>query len=410
MTATRTLSLQDARRLFIAKQHLSGLTAGTPMFDVIRDLGCLQLDPISVVARSHQIVLWSRLGKYDLEKLDRLLYEERVLFEYWAHAASIVLTEHYPIHHHMMRNYPGNGSAWAKRVAQWVNDNQEMREHLMESLRAKGPLFSREIEYDAGKWGTEKGWSGSNLNRMIEHLWTRGELMVAARNGVQRSWGLTEHLLPDWTPRDQLDEDTLCRQSIAVALKALGVAPDKHIKRHFTRGRYPNLSHNLGYMSESWDIERVEIADEAVGTLPGTWYIHKDDLPLLEQIQAGTWQPRTMLLSPFDNLICDRERTELMFDFFFRIEIYVPKAKRQYGYYVLPILQGDKLIGRIDPKLDRKKQVLNINSVHMEEGAPDNATTVDEIKTAIHDLADFLGATKVKFSKHVPDAWSALRS
>ncbi|MEQ8673903.1 MAG: crosslink repair DNA glycosylase YcaQ family protein [Aggregatilineales bacterium] len=408
---SRTLTLQDARRLFIIRQHLSGLTDGTPMLDVIRDLGCLQLDPISVVARSHQIVLWSRLGNYDLAELDRLLYEERALFEYWAHAASIVLTEHYPLHHHMMRDYPSkNGSAWSKRTLEWVEENSDMRDHLMERLRADGPLFSREIDYDAGKWGTEKGWSGSNLNRMLDFLWTRGEVMVAGRSGVQRAWDISERLLPDWTPRHTLDDDALCQQAISTSLMALGVAPDKHIKRHFLRGRYPNLSHNLGYMLKNGEIERVDISDDEHGTLPGTWYIHKDNIPLLEQIQAGTWQPRTMLLSPFDNLICDRERTEQMFDFFFRIEIYVPKEKRQYGYYVLPILQGDRLIGRIDPKLDRKKKVLNINAVHQEDGAPDDAQTVEEIKTSIYDLAEFLGAEKVNFSKQVPDEWSALRS
>jgi uncharacterized protein YcaQ len=126
---------------------------------------------------------------------------------------------------------------------------------------------------------------------------------------------------------------------------------------------------------------------------------------LLDRLEAGDWSPRTTLLSPFDNLICDRARTEKLFNFNFRIEIYVPKAKRQYGYYVLPILHGDKLIGRIDPMMNRKQKQLLINAVYAEPDAPMTRETAKAVSGAIDDLAKFLGAKEIIFTERVPDGW-----
>ena len=149
----------------------------------------------------------------------------------------------------------------------------------------------------------------------------------------------------------------------------LGAATSQHIKNNYTRWRYPHLSKVLTGLEREGAIQRVAV--EHNGTiLPGTWYIHRDDLPVLEGIEAGDWQPRTTLLSPFDNLIANRERTELLFDYRFRIEIYVPKHRREYGYYVLSILHGDHIIGRLDPVMDRKAGRLNINAVYAEPNAP----------------------------------------
>jgi len=142
-------------------------------------------------------------------------------------------------------------------------------------------------------------------------------------------------------------------------------------------------------------------------TWPGQWYIHAEDLPLLERLQAGEWQPRTTLLSPFDNLIIDRDRTELMWDFYFRIEIYVPKAKREYGYYVLPILHGDRFVGRIDPKMDRKSGTLHVNAVYAEPDAPQDKSTGQAVAQAIAELAQFLQAKKINYGDNIPSGWQS---
>jgi hypothetical protein len=137
----------------------------------------------------------------------------------------------------------------------------------------------------------------------------------------------------------------------------------------------------------------------------GPWYVHHDDLPVLEQVNDGAWQPRTTLLSPFDNLIADRSRIELLFNFEYRIEIYVPKDKRKYGYYVLPILHGDRLIGRIDPLMDRKAKRLNINAVYAEPDAPMDATTGRAVGKAIGDMAEFLGAREIAYGETATPKW-----
>ena len=146
----------------------------------------------------------------------------------------------------------------------------------------------------------------------------------------------------------------------------------------------------------------AQIVDEG-RAWPGPYYVHRDDLPLLDRLAAGEWEPRTTLLSPFDNLICDRARTERLWDFRFRIEIYVPKDKREYGYYVLPILHGDRLIGRIDPLMDRKHKRLLINAIYAEPDAPPDAAPA--IAAAIERLATFLGATDIAYPATMPAGW-----
>ena len=137
-------------------------------------------------------------------------------------------------------------------------------------------------------------------------------------------------------------------------------------------------------------------------------YIHDRDLPLLLDLGSAGWEPRTTLLSPFDNLICDRNRTEVVFDFRFRFEAYVPKHKREYGPYVLPVLHGDRLIARVDPLLDRKRGRLIINAVHAESRAPKDKDTAREIADSIQQLSEFLGSKEIVYSSRVPDFWSSV--
>ncbi len=396
----RTLSRQTARRLAIARQRLAGeAPPATPdgIMEVVRDLGCVQLDPISAVARSPLIVLWSRLGVYKTADLDQLIYQDRQLFEYWAHVASIVLTEDYPIHHWRMRHYvSGDGNdPWAKRVRDWIAMNQELHDFILAELTEKGALLSRELELDGvdPKYWVSSGWtSGRNVSRMLDFLWAQGRIMVAERSGVQKRWDLTERCLPDWTPRDLLDEREVVCQAAQKSLRALGAATPQHIKGHYTRGRYPNLPDILNSLEDEGRITRVKVED-----MSGTWYIHADDLPLLDRIEADEWQPRTTLLSPFDNLICDRKRTEQLFDFNYRVEIYVPADKRQYGYYVLPILHGDRLIGRVDPIFERKTKTLHVHHVYAEPGAP--ASAAPAIRKSIESLARFVGAKQIEYGE-----------
>jgi uncharacterized protein YcaQ len=404
----RPVSLEQARRLFSLKQRLAGERPrgdAAGMLQLVRELGCLQLDPISVVDRTHRLVLWSRVGNFDQAELDRLMWQDRSLFEYWAHCASIVPTDDYPIHSLMMRNYPARDGVVAKRLKKWVADNDKLRRYILTTLRKQGPLPSRELTeegQDPRAW-VSRGWtSGRNVSRMLDYLWTRGEILVVGRSGGQKVWDLADRFLPDWTPRDRLTEREVVRRSAERSLRALGVGTLRHIQLHFIRYRYPELPAVLAELERAGRIVPVTLEGSK-----GTAYVHADDLPLLDQLD-DLWSPRTVLLSPFDNLICDRQRTRQLFDFDYTIEIYTPPAKRKYGYYVLPILHGAQLIGRIDPAMDRATQTLTINSVHAEPHA--TRAQARAVATAIEDLAGFLGARDIRYGRRLASSWrSALR-
>lgn len=402
--ALRTLDPTLARRLVLSRQRLAGPPPLGPgpeaIMEVATDLASLQLDPISVVARSHQLVLWSRLGRYDLADLDGLLWRDRRLFEYWAHAAAIVCTDDYPIHSLLMRRYP---SARHAQLRAWLADNQALRRSILRQLRAGGPLPTRALEDRAATDWRSSGWTqGRNVDRMLDLLWTQGRIMVAGRQGQQRVWDLAERCLPPWAPTRRPPEREVVRLAAQRSLRALGVANARDIDRSFTAGRYPGLPSVLAGLQRSGQVEQVRLTADGAER-PGPWFVHADDLPLLDRLESGDWRPRTTLLSPFDNLIINRERTERLFGFSFRMEIYVPKAARRHGYYVLPILHGDRLIGRVDPALDRATGRLVVHAIHAEPDAP--ASAGPAVATALGELAGFVGATGLDLRQPPPEVW-----
>lgn len=405
----RLISPTTARRLAILTQRLAGPRPSSDpagILQLVRELGCLQLDPISVVARSHQIVLFSRLGSYSQSALDTLLWKDRSLFEYWAHAASIVLTEDFPFHHHMMMNYRAKEGTWEARIQDWITRNEPLRQHILEEIQRRGPMSSREFE-DLSESGWEStGWNaGRNVGRMLDFLWIRGVLMVAGRSGQQKLWDLAERCLPDWTPMELPATEELVRKAAERSLRALGVARPRHISQHFIRGRYPGLRERLEELESAGRIKAVQIGEDGE-VWPEQWLIHVDNLAQLDAIEAGEWHPRTTLLSPFDNLICDRARTETLFGFDFRMEIYVPKTQRKFGYYVLPLLHGDRLIARLDVALERSTARLKVHGVHAERGAPTTKQAAREVAAAIGSLASWLGAEAVDYGRlECPTAW-----
>jgi uncharacterized protein YcaQ len=401
----RTITLETARRLALVRQRLAGERPtgdAAGILQVVRDLGCVQLDPISVVARSHTLVLWSRIGRYDFAHLDQLLWQDRSLFEYWAHAASIVPTDDYAIHRRLMHTYatePPTTHVGARFHA-WLKENAGLRRHILGELKRNGPLPARAFEDQAEAEWYSTGWtSGRNVSQMLDYLWTKGLIMVAGRSGIQKLWDLSERCLPTGTPRETLSQREVVYRAAQRSLRALGVATTKHITQHFIRGRYAGLPQVMKQLERDGRIERIAVEGGA-----GEWFIHADDVPLLDQLGAIDFA-RTTLLSPFDNLICDRARTRQLFDFDFTIEIYVPPHKRRYGYYVLPILHGDRLIGRVDPKMDREHGRLMVNAVHAEAAAPMNRTTARAIRGAIEELATFLGAAEIVFGRRLPEGW-----
>jgi len=414
MNIQLTLTPTEARKLAIVVQRLADASPATGrapdagnLMEMTRALGCIQIDPIRAVERTQYLVLWSRLGAYDMDLLDRLLYDEVQLFEYWAHCASIVLTEDYPIHATNMRHYAANST---ERNA-WIEANPRLHRHILDRLRVDGPLPAKAFENLTDEPWKSNGWNNNrNVGMMLDFLWRRGEVVIAGRSGRTRLWHLADVALPAWTPQDPLSAEETVHLAAQTSLRNLGVATPRQITQYFIRNRYPKLKTILARLEDEGRVVRAQIQDKGE-IWPGEWHIHVDSLPLLERIQAGDWTPRTTLLSPFDNLISDRARTEQLFDFHYRMEIYVPKAKRQYGYYVLPILHGDRLIGRVNPKMDRKRNRLLVENVYAESGAPDSAEIGRIVAESIAGLAKFLGAESVEMAgadaHSVPASWQA---
>lgn len=409
MAATRVISPTHARRLALTSQHLAGPPAGTDaagILSLVRDLGCLQLDPVRVVARSHELVLWSRLGQYDLDELERLRWEERRLFEYWAHAASIVPTEDYPIHHLLMRTYPRGESAHRRRTREFLSANRALHRHVLTRLRARGPLRLRDFEGRVTSGWRSSGWTNErNVERMLDILQVTGVAVVAGRTGNEKVWDLADRWFPAWTPRERLTERQIVTVAAQRALRALGVATPKQIQRHFIAGRYPGLAGVLAALERQGRIERARIHEDGADW-PGEWFVHSDDLALLDRLEKGEWEPRTSLLSPFDNLISDRARPERLFGFRYRLEIYVPKGQRQFGPYAMPILHGDRLIGQVDAAMDRRRSRFRVNTIHTVPDAPAGLRTGRAVAGAIESLARFLGADDVELAGlPIPVGW-----
>jgi uncharacterized protein YcaQ len=408
-----TTTLENARRLAVAKQHLAGKTPSKPDSDYIlrvtRDLGCLQLDPISTVAPSHLIVLWSRLGNFDTTDLDNLLWRDKKLFEYWAHQASIVMMEDYPLYYSLMRRHPdmlaSQGTVWRQRIDKWLKANTRLSDHVLSELRKKGPLLSRQFE-DKTRVKGSLGWgSWGDVSRMIFHLFLMGEIMVVGREGKQKLYGLSEDFLPSWVSKKELSAEEVEYLTVQRSLRGLGIANSSEISWHFFRKRYPNLKATIKQLVADEEIIPISISDGPVEK--GERYIHSQDIALLNELDSNRWEPRVSLLSPFDNLFCDRARTKLLFNFDYTIEIYTPPSKRKYGYYVLPILYGDKFIGRLDPVMDRKNGKLIIKAVHAERHAPKDRDTSREIRESVEQLSEFLGAKEVDYSRKVPMYWQS---
>jgi uncharacterized protein len=308
------ISLADARRIAVRSQLLDG--SATTVLETVRRLGFLQIDPIAAVAPPQYLVLWSRLGQYDRAELDRLLWEERKLVEWRAYIWPI---EDLPFLLARMR------LSVSRPRTDFIKENAAFRRYVLRELEQRGPLLSRDIETHTSRKGADRHdwWGSRQMGLMLEVLGARGEVAIVGRRGGQRVWDIAGRWYPE-TDRVSLQE----------------------AEAHFAEKRWRALGVKL---------ERGKLLvhpDANTDPVPST---------------------RMTFLSPFDQLIHDRARTEALWDFYYRLEMYVPKLKREHGYYVLPILRGDRLIGRIEPVWDRKARELEVNGIWW-EGKPVSVT------------------------------------
>jgi hypothetical protein len=328
-----THSLEQLRRIAVHAQLLDG--GARDVLSTVRHLGWLQLDPISVVATPQELVLWSRLGQHDRTELERLLWQERKLVEW---DAFLYPVEDLPI---LKARMARRDRGMDKRVTTWLKENASFRRYVLKELEQRGPLLSRDIEdhKPRGRVAREdhRWWGERKMGLMLGVLNMRGDVAVVGRSGKQRVWDLAER----WYP--QVD--------------ALPLREALHI------------------------IEERQFRAAGVKFFRGQFTVHPDanDSPV---------PVRTTFLSPFDGLVKDRARAEALWGFYYRLEMYVPALKREYGYYVLPILRGDKVVGRIEPVHDRKASTLRVNGTWWEQGVKPTS-----LRKPLQELARFLGAT-----------------
>ncbi len=382
------ITREQARRAAVVAQRLSSpRPAG--VVEAVRQLWMLQMDPTNAVARTEHLVLFSRLGPaYRQAELARQLWDERSLFEY---RAFILPVDDLPIHRATMRGYPPE-SRYTRH--QWIRtflrENAAFRRYILGRMRAEGPLRGRDLENRTKlEWRTG-GWNDGDgsVSMMLEVMWARGEIMIVGRDGGDRVWDLAERRLPAVATMPAAARATAV---VGRQLAAAGIAKPATLGWLFDGLKTPGWERALERMIRDGSALPVTIDG-----VKGRWVA---DAAALE----ATFRGRTVALSPFDRLIHDRVRTEALWDFVYRLEIYVPKAKRRWGYFVLPVLRGDRLIGRFDPKLDRETGVLAIDAVHA-EGASRGGDGA-AVRKAIDELARWLGATDLAFTGAMPPAW-----
>jgi uncharacterized protein YcaQ len=289
-----------------------------------------------------------------------------------------------------MRRYPSTTAGRHEYVRRYLGENQAFRRYVLARLRADGPLPTRAFEDRSAVGWRTGGWNddGRNTSMMLEVLWAKGEVMIAGRAGQERVWDLAARRLPLDGTRMAPGEEA--RRLLDTQLRALGISKLTGFGKTFERTRPPRWERSLAGLESEGRAVRVR-----VDGIPGERWVHADVLDRL-------FRPRTVLLSPFDRLIHDRVRTEELFGFRFRLEIYVPKAKREFGYFVLPILHGDRIVGRLDPNFDRTANVLRVDAVYAESDAPRGIWPA--IRKQIDELAAWLGAEDVVLSE-LPSAW-----
>ncbi|HZF59526.1 MAG TPA: crosslink repair DNA glycosylase YcaQ family protein [Rubrobacter sp.] len=374
-------SRDDARALLLAAQGLNpGLDhpAGKgDALEAIRRMGVLQIDSISVVARSPYLVLWSRLGPYEPRWLDELL-EEGALFEYWSHAACFLPIEDYGLYRRGMLD-------GEEKTRTWMRAHPEEIERVMARVREEGPVRSAEFQRTDGKAGG--WWEWKPEKRALEHLFAAGELMISRRDpNFHRVYDLRERVLeralPGWEDALAPTHEEVRRAFALKAVRALGVAVARWVPDYF-RTPKKGITGLLDGLAEEGALlpARIEGWDDPA-------YVHPDNARAAETIFSGGRRPSlTTLLSPFDPVVWDRARASELFGFEYRIEVYTPAARRRYGYYSLPIVHRGALVGRLDAKAHRKQGTFEVKALHLEPGVPVDEDLVVGLAGALQECA-----------------------
>ncbi|MEN3304844.1 MAG: uncharacterized protein V7603_1046 [Micromonosporaceae bacterium] len=381
--ALEQLSLAQARRIALAAQGFADPPpAGVPtrrhLRRVLGRVGLLQIDSVNVLQRAHYLPLYSRLGPYPTEMLDRAAYRRpHELFEYWGHEASLLPVRLHPYLRWRMANpHPWGG------ISRLAREKPGLIDWVRAEVARNGPLTAAQIEADAAPRSDQWGWNWSEAKTALEWLFYRGEVVVARRNSsFARLYDLPERVLPaEVLEIPEPPPAEAFRELVGVAARALGVAAEVELRDYF-RLPVDGARQAVRDLVDAGDLLPVQVAG---------WrqvaYLHRE-------ARLPRWIRASALLSPFDPVVWERGRAQRLFDFRYRIEIYTPAAQRIYGYYVLPYLFGDRLVARLDLKADRAAGVLRTPAAWAEPGMPEEA--LPALAAELHRLAGWLGLAEV---------------
>jgi uncharacterized protein YcaQ len=382
---TDRLTAAEARRIALAAQGFgaprpTGEISRRQLLKTIERLGVVQIDSVNVVSRTHYLPAFSRLGAYPRALLEEVAWGRKpALFEYWAHEASLLPLSAQPLLRWRMADAHDGVGVW-KGVAQFLRERREVVDRALEEIRARGPLAASDLEL--GAQGAGGWWGWSEAKRALEALFWTGELTAATRRGTfERVYGLPERVLPAVFGAPTPPRDAAQRQLLRIAAAAMGIATERDLRDYFRMGVAETRTRVA---------ELVEAGDLLAVTVDG-WREPA-------YLDPGARRPRRIttaaLLSPFDNAIWFRERTERMFGVRVRLEIYTPAHKRTHGYYVLPFLQDDALTARVDLKADRKAGTLRVLASYAEPWA--TRDTPARLAAELRLMAGWLGLERVE--------------
>ncbi|MCQ2005094.1 winged helix-turn-helix domain-containing protein [Rhizobium sp. NRK18] len=379
-----------ARRIFLAKQGLSAAPSRAmskdDLLQLIHDIGFVQVDSIQTVTRAHDQILFSRNQTFKREHLRALLEKDRALFEHWTHDASILPTAFFPYwKHRFRRREAGIRERWAK----WQGkDFDKAFDETYERIAAGGSIFAREVKAEDHKSGGWWEWHPSKT--ALEFLWHTGKLSICHRENFQKAYDLTERVIPGHILKAEVSHEDFVDWACTSALERLGFATHGEIAAFWDLISPEEARCWVAANRDRLDEVEIETVD---GGKPRSSYClidfsaHPDDWP----------EPpgRVRVLSPFDPLLRDRNRAERLFGFRYRIEVFVPEPKREYGYYVFPLLEGDRMIGRIDMKTDRKEGNLNVRRLWLEPRVRASAGRLEKLEAELARVARFAGVERV---------------
>lgn len=403
-----TYPLSALRAVALHAQGLGAPDTAAPTFEsiynTVRQIGCVQIDTLQMVHRSHLLTLWSRLGTFDPADFDRLAYHpaQRRLFEGWQHAACFIPLEdyrHQMPHQRCLREQPSDGyQRWLAEQA-----HAELVPGVLERIRQEGALRANDFGSDGHKPGGWWNWKPAKV--ALEYLYAFGELMIAERVNFQRVYDLTERVLPDWVDTTEPTPQERDNYWIERGALALGVFEPFQAADYSYRKRTPARP-ILAEMQQQGVLLPIQ-AELADGRVHG-WLIHRDMLPLLQQAADGALSARrTTFLSPFDNLFWGHNRDEQLWGFRQRLEAYLPAPKREWGYFCLPILHHDRLVGRFDPKLERRERTLRLKALYLEPGVEPDEELVSDTAAALADFMRFHQADTLVIERSQPDEFGA---